>query len=147
MIRVVNASADWSWEQIEPYVEPIKAMLGKLQKRFPDDLTVQSLINEAVSGSKCLWVILDDDRLMATAMTQIKTLDATGKRVAILMDLAGENVPAWASELGAALEAWGDSHNVDIYAVEGREGWGPIIEKLGYRKYASLWRKPARKAA
>lgn len=143
MIRIVNASRDMRREEIEPYVNDILAHFGKLQKRFPTDLTVESLSAEADSGKKELWLVLDDDRLLATACTQIETLNATGVKVARLMDLAGDNVSAWAGLLNYALEAWGDENGVDYYAVEGREGWAKVIEPMGYRKHATLWRKRA----
>lgn len=146
-VRVVNASAEMAWEDIAPHVDSIKALLAKLQKRFPSDVTVEYLIHEVMTGFKTLWLIFDDDRLMATAMTKIQTVNATGVKIAALMDLAGENVAAWAEPLGEALEEWGTAHGVDEYSVEGRPGWGPVLEAMGYRKYAVLWRKPAKRAA
>lgn len=142
-IRIVNASRDMGWDEIQGHVPAIKGHFERLQKRFPTDLTVQSLLDHVMSGRRDLWLVLDGDNLMAVAMTAVETVDATGIRIARLMDLAGENIPAWAGALNKALEAWGNEHKVDYYAVEGRPGWQKIIEPLGYRKHAVLWRKRA----
>lgn len=147
MISVVNASRNMGWEDIQQHVPAIKANFEKLQKRFPTDMTVQSLLGEVLEGRKELWLVLDGDRVLATACTAIETVNATGVRIARLMDLAGENVKAWAEPVAATLEAWGDENSVDFYAVEGRPGWGLILEKIGYRKHAVLWRKQAKRAA
>lgn len=143
MISVVNASRDMGWEEVQRHVPAIKANFEKLQKRFPTDTTVQSLLSEVLEGRKELWLVLDGDRVLATACTAIETINATGVRIARLMDLAGSDIGAWAGPLNRALEAWGTENGVDYYAVEGRSGWGRVIEPMGYRKHATLWRKRA----
>lgn len=142
-VRIVNASRQMSWEEIQGHVPAIKAHFEKLARRFPTDLTVNSLLGEVLEGRKELWLILDGDRVLATCCTAIETINATGVRIARLMDLAGNDIGAWAGALNKALEAWGTENGVDYYAVEGRSGWGRVIEPMGYRKHATLWRKRA----
>lgn len=145
-IRVVNGSAA-DWNDLEHHWPAVIANFEKLAKRFPTDITVDRLKADIGIGQdvarRVLWLVLDDDNLLATALTAIETIDCTGVRIARLMDLAGSDVGAWAGPLNKALEAWGDENGVDYYAVEGRSGWGRVIEPLGYRKHAVLWRKRA----
>lgn len=149
-VRVVNGSAA-DWNDMERHWPGIVANFEKLARRFPTDITVERLKADIGVGQdvarRVLWLVLDDDKLLATALTAIETIDCTGVRIARLMDLAGQNVKAWAEPLASALEAWGDMNQVDFYAVEGRPGWGFVLEKIGYRKHAVLWRKQAKRAA
>lgn len=132
-----------SWEQVQTHVPAIKAHFEKLVKRFPTDVTVQSLLHDVLEGGKELWLILDGDKVLATALTRLEVIDATGVKILRMMDLAGDNIAAWAEPLEEAMTAYGDEHGVDYRAVEGRSGWGRVIEKFGYRKHATLWRKRA----
>lgn len=146
-VVVVNASRNMTREQVEPHKPAILALFSKLERRFPTDLTVHALCEHADTGRRDLWLILDGERLLAAAMTAVETIDATGVRILRMLDLAGQDISAWAAELGRVVEAHGDEQNVDFYAIEGREGWGPVIEPMGYRKHAVLWRKQAKRAA
>lgn len=131
------------WEEAEPYIPTIKAHLAKLARRFPTDVTEQSLRADIVENRKTLWLIFDGDKLLATAMTKLEVIDATGIKILRMMDLGGENIAAWAEALEEAMTAYGNEHGVDYRAVEGRSGWGRVIEKFGYKPHATLWRKRA----
>lgn len=140
-MRVENTSA-WSFEQISPYTARITALFRKLEAQFPDDVTVEMLARECIAGKRILWLVLDGEDLKAVCMTQIRPT-ATGKKAAVLMDLAGEDPEAWADAVCEALESWADEQGADMYRVEGRGGWGVILKKRGYREFARLWSKAA----
>ncbi len=142
MIRVENVSK-WSLRQLAPYMSGILEQFGRLEDRFPRDCTVQNLFHEIYAGKKALWLVLDGDRLLATALSHIRTIDATGARIATLCDLAGEGVDTYADELNAALEVWGLENNCEIFAVEGRVGWGRLLKRFGYEPQIVLYRKVA----
>lgn len=142
MIRVENVSK-WSMRQLAPYMSGILEQFGKLEDRFPRDCTARTLFDEIYSGTKALWLVLSDDRLLATALSHIRTVDATGARIATLCDLAGEDVETYAAELNAALEAWGAENNCELFAVEGRIGWGKLLKRFGYETHAVCYRKRA----
>lgn len=130
-----------SWEQVQQHVPAIRAHFEKLAKRFPTDLTVQSLLDHVLAGRRDLWLILDGDKLLATACTAIETIDATGIRILRLMDLGGQNIAAWAEALEAAMDTYSREQGVDYRAVEGRKGWERVIRNFGYQEHARLWRK------
>lgn len=140
-MRAVNTRT-WSADRIKPYVSAILEKFGKLAARFPADVTVENLARECDEGVKDLWLVLDDDdRLKLVGATQLRTVDATGTRIATLMDLAGEDVASCADEICTSMEAWAKEQGADFVAVEGRPGWGREMKKRGYREYAVLWRK------
>lgn len=138
----VHNTSNWSLELISQYKDDILAAFAKLAKRFPADVTVESLFRDAVTGNKALWLVLDDEnRFQSLAMTQIATNEATGQKFAKVMDLAGKDHRVWSDELNKALEDWGREHGADWFAIEGRPGWGRVAEQYGYKPYAVMWRK------
>ena len=138
--RIVNAS-EWSLDQLAPYMSEILKEMGRLAKRFPGDVTAAALFQEFLSGKKTLWLVLDGDGFVSIAMSHIRTIDATGQRIATLCDLAGRDVHNYAAELCAALEQWADAKDCPVRAVEGREGWKPLLALHGYKPFAVLYRK------
>lgn len=140
-VRVENTSA-WPFERISPYTARITALFRKLEAQFPDDVTVEMLARECIAGKRILWLVLDGEDLKAVATTQIRPTE-TGKKIAALMDLAGEDPDTWADAVCEALEGWADEQGAELRSVEGRAGWDRILRKRGYREYARLWRKAA----
>jgi hypothetical protein len=117
--------------------------MARLAKRFPGDCTTASIFHEIYSGNRTLWLVLDDGKFLAMAMSHIRTINATGRRIATLTDLAGERVSEYAGQLCAAAEAWADENQCPVKEVQGREGWKPLLAKHGYRPYSVVYRKVA----
>lgn len=140
-MKIVNTHG-WEWAQLAPYSRAITAHLQKLQDRFPDDVTALGLTAQFFRGEKALWLVLDDENeVQMIGATQIRTVDATGKKIAVLCDLAGDDVASCSDELCEAMEAWAKEQGADLMAVEGRAGWSREMNRRGYREYARLWRK------
>jgi hypothetical protein len=139
-MNIVNGS-EWSIDQLAPYMSDILREMGRLAKRFPKDVTTAALFSEVLSGKRTLWLVLDGDTFVSMALSTIRTVDATGTRIATLCDLAGRDVHKYAAELCAALEQWADENNCSVKAIEGREGWKPLLAQYGYKPHAVLYRK------
>lgn len=139
-MRVVNVSK-WSLDDLAPYLTEIVRQMGRLAKRFPDDCNTTGIFHEVYSGNRALWLVLDGDRFVAMAMSHIRTVNSTGKRIATLTDLAGDGVAEYAAPLCAAVEAWADENRCDVKEVQGREGWKPLLAQYGYRPYTVIYRK------
>lgn len=142
MITVENYSKR-PFRDLIPYLTDACAQFARLEDRFPRDCTAHSIFNDFYTGRKALWLVLDDGRFIAAACSNIKTIDATGAKIATLCDLAGNGVEAYAAELNAALEQWADENGCEAYAVEGRIGWKPLLKQFGYEPHALLYRKKA----
>jgi hypothetical protein len=137
---IVNAS-EWSLDDLAPYMSDILKQMGRLAKRFPRDVTTASLFQEFLAGKKTLWLILDGDKaFVSMAMTRIRTIDCTGNRVFTLCDLAGKDVARFADLLTDRHGSRAAANNCEP-EIEGREGWGRMIAKYGYRPHAVLYRK------
>lgn len=139
-MNIVNGS-EWSIDQLAPYMSDILKQMGRLAKRFPKDVTTAALFNEVLSGKRTLWLILDGETLVSIALSTIRTVDATGTKIATLCDLAGRDVLKYAAELCATLEAWAEQKGCSVMAVEGRVGWAPLLKQYGYAPHSVLYRK------
>jgi len=142
--RVVNTST-WTFEQLSPYGKAITAAMRKLADKFPDDMTVESLAQECFSGSQLLWLILDEnDEFVAFCLTKETTVDATGKKVVTLTNMAGEEGLKVAGAMCDAIHAYCDEIGADLTAAVGSRAWGRVLKDYGYREYAVIFRREAK---
>lgn len=140
--RVVNTQ-DWQWEQLAPFTKDVTAAMKKLADKFPEDVTVQSLGQDIVTGVRQLWLILDEkDRFVSFCLTNVRTVDATGVKVVTLTSHAGEAGINCVPEMCSQIEAWAKDQGAQFTAAEGRRGWSKALAKQGYREYAVIFRKP-----
>ncbi len=139
----VHKTWDWSPEKINRYWPDIMGAFEQLRDRFPDDVAVEGLIQAGITGEKALWLVLDGAEFVALAMAQIRPTQA-GCKIATVMDVAGKNPKAFLPVLIPALEEWAKENGADYYAVEGRQGWQPLVKDYGYKPYAVQWRKKVR---
>lgn len=129
-------------EPIAPYLSDILEQLGRLVRRFPDGCTLDALFAEYLLGRRALWLVIGDDgKLAAVAMTHLRTVDATGTKVATLSDLAGRDVGEFAGDLCVAMEKWADANGATVRQIEGRPGWAKLLSRLGYRPQSVTYRK------
>lgn len=146
-MKVVNTT-DWDFERLAPHSKQITAHFKRLAEKFPHDVTVQSIAMECISGARQLWLVFDeDDEMVAVCMTQVRTIDATGKKIVTLTSHAGDEGLSCVPAMCAEIEAWAAEQGADFTAAEGRRGWGRELKKMGYREYATVWRKPIERAA
>ncbi|RUW04048.1 hypothetical protein [Mesorhizobium sp. M1A.F.Ca.IN.020.04.1.1] len=141
---VYNAS-EWNLDRLGPYLSDVVHEMSRLADRFPGDVTTAALFQEFLSGKKTLWLILEGDKFVSIGMSTIRTVDATGQRIFTLCDLAGRDVQKYKRELCEAVEAFAAQNGCHVTAVEGREGWKPLLAEFGYKPYAVLYRKIAAK--
>lgn len=139
--RVVNTQA-WQWEQLAPFTKDVTAAMKKLADKFPEDVTVQSLGQDIVTGVRQLWLILDEkDKFVSFCLTNVRTVDATGVKVVTLTSHAGEAGINCVPEMCQTIEAWAKEQGAHYTAAEGRRGWSKALAKTGYRELAVIWRK------
>lgn len=140
-MRVINTT-EWTYEQIAPHGKAITAHMRKLAEKFPQDVTVESLAHECMTGARQLWLHLDDDdHCAAISLTHIRTVDSTGTKIVTLTSHAGEAGLDQVPEMCATIEAWAKEQGADYTAAEGRGGWDKALKREGYQRYAVIWRK------
>ena len=139
MTLSIHLTTDWPFERVAVYGREITAAMKKLVERFPNDLTMQGMAEEIISGKQQLWLILEGEEFKAFVTSEIKVNEA-GRKTVQLMELAGDggvdlvpminDIEAWAVEIGAS----------ELNPL-GREGWRKPLAKAGYRPKLVLYSK------
>jgi hypothetical protein len=141
----VELTTEWPPEKFAPYGEAVTAAMKKLADKFPDDCTLESLANDCLAGEQQLWLILDDDgTFVSFCMTGIKTVDATGKKIVTLTNMAGERWEECADAMVATIHPWCAEMGADLTAAIGSRAWLRALKKHGYHEYAVIFRRDAR---
>ena len=139
-LEVIDTS-DWTLERILPFVGDVISQFQRLSDRFPDDTSPAWLWNEWISGRRKLWLVLEDGAFKACALTHINVMQSSGKKEAVLLDLAGPGIAEYADELNRALEDWARREGADFCSVIGRRGWERMLKSYGYRTQTVVYRK------
>lgn len=131
-LKIINTQ-DWSIEQIAPYGRDLTAAMTKLCERFPDDLTVASIMADIINGKNQLWLILDEDeKFKAFVTTEIFVSEFTDKKRLHLCDLGGEG-GVYLADLVTELEKFALAQGITEIHALGRFGWQRQLAKHGYR--------------
>lgn len=140
MTLSIHLTTEWPFEKVAAYGREITAAMKKLVERFPEDLTLESMAEEIISGKQQLWLILDGEEFKAFVTSEIKINEATGHKSVMLMELAGDggvdlvpviaDIEKWAIEIGA--------HELTPL---GRDGWRKPLATAGYRPKLTLYSK------
>lgn len=140
MTLSIHLTTDWPFERVAAYGREITAAMKKLVERFPQDLTLESMAEEIISGKLQLWLILDGEEFKAFVTSEIKVNEATGHKTVQLMELAGDGgvdlVP-----LIADIEKWAIEIGAHELTPLGRDGWRKPLAKAGYRPKLTLYSK------
>jgi len=138
--RVVDTS-EWTAAQLDPYWPEIFAAMMKLKAKLPEDASYCAMLVTWARLQRKLWLVLDDDRFVAFAMTEIETMAATGKKAVTLKDLAGYGALKAAKEICETMEAYAASEGASIGQLVGRDGWRGFAKKFGYEVASVTLRK------
>lgn len=131
-LKIINTQ-DWSIEQIAPYGRDLTAAMTKLCERFPDDLTVKSIMADIINGKNQLWLILDEtEKFKAFVTTEIFVSEFTNKKRLHLCDLGGEG-GVYLADLVTELEKFALSQGITEIHAMGRFGWQRQLAKHGYK--------------
>lgn len=140
MTLSIHLTTEWPFEKVAGYGRDITAAMKKLVERFPEDLTLESMAEEIISGKLQLWLILEGEEFKAFVTSEIKVNEATGRKTVQLMELAGDGgvdlVP-----LIADIEKWATEIGAHELTPLGRDGWRKPLAKAGYRPKLTLYSK------
>lgn len=140
--NVVNTTG-WKFEQLGRYTPQITEAMHRLCGKFPDDMTPTSLVQEIAAGVQQLWLVLDDkDEFVAFCLTQVSNVDATGKKVVTLTNMAGDLGLDCADDMCRVIEQWAWDQGAHMTAAIGSRAWGRRLKSQGYDEFAVIFRKP-----
>lgn len=129
-------------EEMAPLWPGIVSCLEKYCARFSDEESVGHILEQCASGQRQLWLVQDETgRVILTPITEIVTIEATGKRQLLFAECGGERLRE-AMPLMREIEEWAKrEHGITEAQFIGRKGWTKLLEPLGYRATAVIWRK------
>lgn len=128
--------------EMAPLWPGIVACLERYCRRFADEETVGHILKQCADGHRQLWIVTDQaGRVVLTPVTEIVTIDATGKKQLLLAEVGGERL-AECMPLLQKIEDWAArEHGATQSQLVGRKGWKRLLEPLGYHETAVIWRK------
>jgi hypothetical protein len=140
----IDLTTGMSAEEIAPLWPAILACFEKYVARFPDE-TVENMVAQIMSGRRQLWVVRDDEgNVVLAPISEIVTVDATGKKRLVCAEIGGERLQE-AVHLIGEMEAWAArEHGATESELVGRVGWGKLLQPLGYELAAQIYRKALR---
>ena len=115
------------WEHIEPHIRAgCEAVTSAVTPEF--------IKAEALADRRTLWVMFDTDSPFPfLAAASVGFRDTPKGRVFYVDAIGGRERERWLADGLAELE--GQARAAGMYSAEfeGRTGWKPVLEKLGYR--------------
>lgn len=121
------------WPQIEPLVA--SALAYAQGENTPADVR-QRLLN----GAAAMWLMLEPEGPVRGLMVA-ELVVYPQQRVANAWLLAGQQMETWLPVADATLEAWARQQGCTAIIGDGRRGWKPVLERLGYRPVAVKYRR------
>lgn len=138
---ILRNTAEMGAEEMAQYWPGIVACLATYCRRFSGEETVDNILSECAGGKRTLWMCLDGDEVVLTPITEIVTINATGKKQLILAEVGGSRLKECLPLLND-IEAWAKAvHGVEEAQLVGRRGWARLLPELGYAEKARIYRK------
>jgi len=115
------------WEEVMPMIERALQYTGG---RF----TMQNVLADLLTGNQTLWIAIEDQEIIGC--TTISITQYPGLKALVYEHLGGENVTRWLDEGHRVCSHYAKHLGCTVLECQGRSGWKPFLEKLGYRQYA-----------
>jgi hypothetical protein len=115
------------WDVVLPMIEDALRYTGG---RF----TIRNVLADLMTGNQSLWVAIEDGKIIGC--TTISVTQYPGLKALVYEHLGGENVARWLEEGHRICSQYGKELGCTMLECQGRSGWKPFLEKLGYRQYA-----------
>ncbi|WP_455466970.1 hypothetical protein [Bartonella sp. B39] len=114
-----------------PYFENVLKSISYFQKKFSDDYTPQSILNDILKGEKLLWIIVDEqENFMAHVTTELQKL-ITGTLRAVIVTLGGKGGELL-TKLIPQIESYYKEKGAKELVIIGRRGWEKSLKSHGY---------------
>lgn len=138
---ILRNTSEMSAEEMAAYWPGVFNCLATYCRRFSGEETVENILSECASGKRTLWLCLDGDKVVLTPITEIVTINATGRKQLILAEVGGSRLKECLPLL-YGIEKWArEVHGVQEAQLVGRKGWGRLLPELGYAEKARIYRK------
>lgn len=125
-------------EGVWPYVaKALKPAIQRSRGWFSLELVADRLL----TGQYQLFVGVRDRKPAGAMVTELPILEASGRRVLLILLAAGSDPAEWADFL-PAMEAWARSAGCEEIAFEGRRGWHKVVGPMGFQEVSRRFARP-----
>jgi hypothetical protein len=142
MPLTIRLTTGMTVDEMAPLWSDIFNCLQTYVARYRGEETVENMLAQCVAGKRQLWIVQDETgKVVLTPITEIVRVDATGRKRLVMVELGGSR-GIEALPLANEIEAWAvREHGVSDVEWIGRRGWGRLIEPMGFKPQAVIWRK------
>jgi hypothetical protein len=92
--------------------------------------TLEDVYHLVVTQESHLWVVLDEDEIIATCTTTFTQYPR--KRMLTGQFLGGTRLMEWMGDLDEMLQRWGMDHGCAGIELTGRRGWVRALRDIGW---------------
>jgi hypothetical protein len=137
---ILRNTADMSAQEMHPLWPGIYACLSKYVRHFPDEETIENILAECANGKRQLWIVTEGHDVILAAVTEIVTIQATGKKQLVMAECGGRRY-AECLELLPEIEKWAREQGASEAVTLCRRGLVRLYEPLGFKAKAVMMRK------
>lgn len=141
---VIENTFTWPKERLAAVFPSVRKLVQRLCADFPNDLTEEFFLGEAMIGKKHLWVVYDEDapdKAVIVGFTEMENNNPTGHKRVQYSGLCGDRLHEVLPDILKAFEVWGRERGAESGRVVGRRGWLPTLKNYGYQQTAVILTK------
>ena len=116
------------------------ATLGKSVGTAHGRYSMGHIVQEILNGDQHLWVVLDEDSKVISALTT-KFVSYPGKLLLAGQFLGGEKIMRWRAPMLETLERWAIDNNCDGMEMTGRRGFEKVLRPHGWTPEYTVFEK------
>lgn len=129
-LKIYNTEK-WSADQMAPYLDHVLKSIATFNKKFAEDYTPETILNDILNGKKVLWIIVDEhENFMAHVTTELQKL-ITGTLRAVIVTLSGTGGKDL-SQVISQVETYYKEKGAKELLIIGRRGWKKSLQSHGY---------------
>lgn len=121
-------------------LDETRATLGKSVDTAHGRYSMGHIVQEILNGDQHLWVVLDDDSKVISALTT-KFVSYPGKLLLAGQFLGGEKIMRWRALMLETLERWAIDNNCDGMEMTGRRGFEKVLRPHGWTPEYTVFEK------
>ena len=116
-------------EKVDELWNICKRLLIKATDRSGGRETILSLYPKIVAGTLTLWIMMVDNKIIASATTEV-----TGYQNLNVSFLGGSDMNTWLPEFIKQLKEYGNHNNCSRIELFGRKGWLRELKSFGFKQ-------------
>ena len=115
-------------------------ILNRAIKLAEQDLTLDTIKSALMGGRQTLFTVLDGNKVIATALTEIVDFD-TGLKVLMIPVVAGDRMDEWAERFLTICHLMADNQGCsELRSLSMRKGWSKFLKPYGWNNHITVMR-------